>query len=303
MRSGVLLIDKPAGITSAGVVARVKRMLHADRVGHAGTLDPDATGLLVVLLNGATRAASYAADGWKVYSGMMRLGVTTSTDDMSGEILRRCAEVPLFEVVQEAVERFTGLIEQVPPRVSAIKVNGKRAHKLHRRGAEFELAARKVEVRRFEVLRSGDPEVISYTVECSPGTYIRSLARDLGEVLGCGGAVDSIRRIRSGHFDVDSAQSLEDVEWSRVQDWGVLLPEVPRLEVNVETARSLLNGQLSGLARAWEYWQRSKRREEGDLVVFLAQGSPDSLGILRIRDGSSFEFETNINTKNYCQNC
>jgi len=302
MKSGVLLIDKPEGITSAGVVARVKRMLHADRVGHAGTLDPDATGLLVLLINGATRAAAYAAEGWKLYSGEMRFGVSTSTDDMSGEILHRCEQVPSLEDAKRAVGEFTGVIEQVPPRVSAIKVGGKRAHKLHRQGAEFELTARRVEVRRFEVAPGSEPDRMSYTVECSPGTYIRSLARDLGMVLGCGGAVDSIRRVRSGHFGVESAVSLQEAEWSHVLDWGVLLPEVPRLEVSPEIARSLLNGQPAGLVRAWQCWCGSQRQEGVELVIFVAQGASDSLGILRVQDGGGFEFETNINTKNYCQN-
>ena len=248
MHSGIILIDKPAGITSAGVVGRVKRVLGAERVGHAGTLDPDATGLLVILVNGATRVASYAAEGTKRYSGVMRLGVTTSTDDMAGEVLSESSEIPAFEKVVEASRQFTGPIQQIPPKVSAIKVQGKRAHKLSREGQEFELMAREVTVSRFDIAKVS-PSSFSYVVECSPGTYVRSLARDIGEVLGCGGAVESIRREKSGPLSVDGGISLEQISWGHLQDWSLLIPHIPRVEIPEEMAAAILNGHQLTLKR------------------------------------------------------
>lgn len=303
MRSGILLIDKPAGMTSAGVVARVKRLLGAGRVGHAGTLDPDATGLLIILLQGATRVASYAADGYKIYSGEIQLGVRTSTDDLGGEILNQTNVIPAWEDVTAAGSRFVGKIQQVPPKVSAIKVQGKRAHKLHRNGASFELTAREVDVRRFDISQGDSPSQVRYVIECSPGTYVRSLARDLGEALGCGGAVSTIRRERSGHFSVSDAISIEEVSWSRVQDWAVLVPGLPRLRLPIQVARSLLDGQRRGLRHAWEVYSQEVSSEVSSHIVFFAEESQDSLGILKIQDGGGFEFELNIPPKTLCPKC
>jgi len=294
MRNGILLIDKPARMSSAAVVARVKRTLGANRVGHAGTLDPDATGLLILLINGATRVASYAADGYKVYSGEMKLGVRTSTDDISGEVLETCDVVPAWETVLGAVARQTGRIQQVPPNVSAIKVDGKRAYRMHRSGQEFELAARDVEVRSFEVAPSDDPTVFRYRVECSPGTYIRSLARDIGEELGCGGTVLSIRREASGYFDVKDGVALDEVSWERIRDWSELIPMVPRLSVPRSVVESLHNGMNVGLHRAWDRWIATGAQSPTGLVVFHADGDPASLGMLRIEEGVGFRFEINI---------
>jgi tRNA pseudouridine55 synthase len=297
MKSGILLIDKPAGMTSAGVVARVKRILKADKVGHAGTLDPDATGLLIILINGATRVASYAADGYKVYSGEMRLGVRTSTDDLAGNVLEQTDHIPPWTDVDGVIVQFEGRIQQVPPQVSAVKVNGKRAHKMHRSGETFELAPREVDIRRFERQPGATPDTFRYIVECSPGTYIRSLARDIGASLGCGGAVASIRRERSGHFSVDDALSLESMSWDAVQDWSALIPEVPRMALTQQVTASLLNGQPSGLGRAWDAWRDGGAESHNNLVVYYAEGNPQSLGILRIQDGDRFSFETNIHPK------
>ncbi len=294
MRNGILLIDKPARMSSAGVVARVKRKLGASRVGHAGTLDPDATGLLILLVNGATRVASYAADGFKVYSGEMKLGVRTSTDDISGEVLDTSDTIPLWDSVLEAVARHTGQIKQVPPNVSAIKVDGKRAYRMHRSGEECELAAREVTVRGFEVTPSDDPAVFRYVVECSPGTYIRSLARDIGDDLGCGGTVLSIRREVSGYFAVKDAVSLDEVSWDRLRDWSELIPTVPRLALPEALVTSLHNGMNVGLHRAWDAWSASGRQSPNNLVVFHSEKDPSSLGMLRILEGVGFKFEINI---------
>jgi tRNA pseudouridine55 synthase len=280
MHSGIILIDKPAGITSAGVVGRVKRVLGAERVGHAGTLDPDATGLLVILVNGATRIASYAADGTKRYSGSMRLGVTTSTDDMAGDVLSESSELPPFEKVLEASRRFVGPIQQIPPKVSAIKVQGKRAHKLSREGQEFELTAREVTVSRFDISEVSAAS-FTYIVECSPGTYVRSLARDIGEVLACGGAVESIRRERSGPLSLEGAISLEEISWNHLQDWSLLIPHIPRVEIDEEFAAAIRNGHQLTL-KTVAALPEVRALPCDALFAYASKGERETIGLLKV---------------------
>jgi tRNA pseudouridine55 synthase len=296
-KNGIILIDKPAGISSAGVVARVKRSLQAARVGHAGTLDPDATGLLIILINGATRVASYAADGWKAYSGEIQLGVTTSTDDMAGDVLSTQEVAVNFDQISATAATLRGRIMQCPPKVSAKKLDGKRAYKLHRSGQEFELQAREVEVRRFELSQTADPATIRYVTEVSPGTYVRSLARDLGATLGCGGAVKSIRREQSGYFSVADAHALDAVSWELVRDWSELVPTMPKVSFSDDVVSGLLNGQLGALRRAWEECQSDERNSIEPLskyVVYSRQGGNESLGILEVNPESGFSFRLNI---------
>ena len=292
MHSGILLIDKPAGITSAGVVGRVKRVLGAERVGHAGTLDPDATGLLVVLVNGATRVASYAADGAKRYSGAMRLGVTTSTDDLAGEVLETCDTIPSFEKVVEVSKRFMGAIKQVPPRVSSVKIQGQRAHKLTREGQTFELEAREVTVSRFDIVRISESS-FGYVVECSPGTYVRSLARDIGEVLGCGGAVESIRRERSGPLSVEGAISLEQVSWGHLQDWSLLIPHIPRIEICEEMAAAILTGHQLTLKRVAELAEVAALPRYS-VFAYASKGERETLGLLKISPSGELSVALNV---------
>jgi tRNA pseudouridine55 synthase len=295
MRDGIILIDKPAGMSSAGVVARVKRLLKAERVGHAGTLDPDATGLLIILVNGATRVASYAADGSKVYSGVIQLGITTATDDLAGEVISRNEVRCSWDAVEQACKRLLGRIDQIPPKVSAKKLGGKRAYQLHFEGKEFELVARSVEVRRFEVQAvPGNHERFSYLVEVSPGTYVRALARDVGAALGCGAAVGSIRRERSGHFSVLDATNLECVSWDSVRDWGALVPDFPRLGLPPELIRCLIQGQRRGLLEAWGAWRGRDVERIATHVVYHAPDSLESLGILRVLPEGGFDFALNI---------
>lgn len=291
-KNGIVLIDKPARVSSAGVVARVKRALGANRVGHAGTLDPDATGLLIILVNGATRVASYAADGFKVYSGEFQLGVTTSTDDLSGNILSHSEEIPEFARVQDGVCGLIGEIMQIPPKVSAKKLDGKRAYKLHREGKEFELAARKIEVRAFQIEPTNSRDTFFYRVEVSPGTYVRSLARDLGEGLGCGGAVKSIRRECSGHFSVSEAIAIEQVSWDAVRDWADLVPDLPRLEFDERLVAGLLNGQLVALKEASRVWRQVEGASQH--VIYSAAGRPGSLGILQVQPDGTLGFCLNV---------
>jgi tRNA pseudouridine55 synthase len=292
MHSGIILIDKPAGITSAGVVGRVKRVLGAERVGHAGTLDPDATGLLVILVNGATRVASYAADGTKRYSGIMRLGVTTSTDDMAGAVLTESSDIPPFEKVLEASRQFVGPIQQIPPKVSAIKVQGQRAHKLSREGQEFELTAREVTVSRFDISKVSSAS-FSYVVECSPGTYVRSLARDIGEVLGCGGAVESIRREKSGPLSVEGALSLEQISWGHLQDWSLLIPHIPRVEISEEMAAAILNGHQLTLKRVAALPEVASLPRYS-VFAYASTGERETLGLLKVLPTGDLQVAINL---------
>ena len=294
MQNGVLLIDKPAGLSSAQMVARVKKKLGARKVGHAGTLDPDATGLLIILLNGATKVASFASDGDKIYSGVMRLGVVTSTDDMSGEILSQSDAIPDWSEVQRYVDSFIGEIKQVPPKVSAVKVDGKRAYARHRKGEAFELSARSVTVSRFDCVPLEGTVSFEYRIVCSPGTYVRSLARDLGESLGCGGAVESIRREGSGGFSVQDAVSLEDATWSDVRDWSMLVPNLKRIEVAPQVSAGLLNGKESALRTAWAEASSEETLKNEQHVIFYERGRADSLGLLKVIDGSGFGFYKNV---------
>lgn len=297
MRNGIILIDKPAGITSAGVVARVKRLLGASRVGHAGTLDPDATGLLVILVNGATRVASYAADGDKVYSGTFKLGIRTSTDDVTGNVLSVSTEIPSFADVAQAAQRFVGEIDQVPPKVSAVKIGGKRAHRLQRSGDEFELEPRRVIVRQLDIAPSDSADTVMYSVQCSPGFYVRALARDLGDALGCGGAAAAIRREKSGHLSVENAITLDAVGWSSVMDWSVLMPSTRRVELPGALAASIHNGQRAALLEAARYPALYALLGSPGIVLYGAQGVAETMGILAVSADRQLQFELNLGLK------
>ena len=208
---GLLVVDKPAGWTSHDVVARCRRLARTRRVGHAGTLDPMATGVLLIGIGRATRLLGHLALTDKAYDASLRLGTTTVTDDAEGEVLaRRDASGVTDEALAAAVAQLTGDIDQVPSAVSAVKIGGVRSYARVRAGEEVALAARRVQVRRFAVLaRRGDD--LDVQVEVSSGTYVRALARDLGERLGCGGHLTALRRTRVGPFALDRARPLDDL--------------------------------------------------------------------------------------------
>jgi tRNA pseudouridine55 synthase len=211
MTSGILLVDKPGGITSHDVVSRVRKLADTRKVGHAGTLDPMATGLLVLGINSSTRLLTYLVGLDKEYFATIRLGFATTTDDAEGEPVGPLTENVEFAPAQlaEAIVPLTGDIEQVPSSISAIKVDGKRSYVRVREGEEVVLKARSVTVRAFEVLEVRGAE-LDVRVECTSGTYIRALARDLGATLGVGGHLTALRRTRVGPFDVRDAGQLGD---------------------------------------------------------------------------------------------
>jgi tRNA pseudouridine55 synthase len=210
---GLVVIDKPAGWTSHDVVARCRRIFGQKKVGHSGTLDPDATGVLLVGLGRATRLLRYLTDLPKTYTGEVVLGVATTTLDAAGDETGRwdMADVTVA-AAQEAARAFTGKIEQIPPMVSAVQIGGKRLHQLAREGIEVERPPRSVEVYRFEVSPGPAGDVLTIEVECSSGTYVRSLAADLGTALGGGAHLRNLRRTAIGSFPGAEAHPLEQVE-------------------------------------------------------------------------------------------
>lgn len=208
---GILPIDKPAGITSHDVVNRIRRLYNTRRVGHTGTLDPMATGVLVVLVGRAAKAAEYLASDRKVYHATLQLGLTTDTEDITGQVLSTCDTLPTPEAVAETVASFLGKSTQVPPMYSALKVGGQKLVDLARRGIEVERAAREITVYDISCTPL-DAKSYRLAVACSAGTYIRTLCADIGKALGCGGVMASLRRVETGGFALDTACTLEQIE-------------------------------------------------------------------------------------------
>jgi len=206
---GWLVLDKPVGQTSTDAVAAVKRITRAKKAGHAGTLDPLASGILPIALGEATKTVSFVMDGRKIYRFSVRWGAETDTDDADGTVQRTSDTRPSAEEIKAALPAFTGLIEQVPPRYSALKIEGERAYDLAREGAVVDLAARPVEVHRLTLMEVPDADHSVLEAECGKGTYVRALARDLGRTLGCFGHVAALRRTRVGPFDETQVTSLQ----------------------------------------------------------------------------------------------
>jgi tRNA pseudouridine55 synthase len=247
---GLLLLDKPVGPTSHDMVYAVRRGAREKRVGHAGTLDPLATGLLVMCLGSATRLSEYLAGKDKRYTAQVRLGQSTTTYDAQGEITARARDMPERATVEAALAAFRGPQQQVPPQYSAIKRGGQKAYEVARRGERLELEPRPVE---FYEIRLVDwaPPLVTLDVHCSAGTYIRSLAHDLGQALGCGAHLAGLRRTASGSFRVEEAVTLEALNAAFAADtWRTLLrpPDAaladwPALRLSAEASQAVLRGQ------------------------------------------------------------
>ncbi len=234
--SGVLLIDKPCGMTSHDVVNRVRRLYNTKRVGHTGTLDPMATGLLVVLVGRAAKAAEYLSADSKSYIAGIRLGITTDTEDTTGSILTESDNISCESRVREALDSFRGDIKQIPPMYSALKVNGQKLVDLARKNVTVEREARDITVSRLDCERVSDREYI-LTVDCSKGTYIRTLCADIGAALGCGAAMSSLRRARAGGYTIDGAHTLEELDEMGQSEREELLIPVETLFDGLETVR------------------------------------------------------------------
>jgi tRNA pseudouridine55 synthase len=208
---GILNVDKPLGLSSHDVVTTVRKLVGQRKVGHAGTLDPLATGVLLLCLGKATRVSQFLMDSHKVYRAIVRLGISTTTHDREGEITSQSSVGVGQGEVEAAVQRFVGCIDQVPPAYSAIKVKGRRLYHLARQGIAVQAPPRKVDVYRLDVIEWSAP-FVTLEVECGPGTYVRALARDLGQTLGCGAHIAALCRTKSGQFTLEQAVGLPELE-------------------------------------------------------------------------------------------
>ena len=287
--SGLLIVDKPQGITSHDVVSRTRRLAHTRRVGHAGTLDPMATGVLVLGINKATRLLTWITDHSKRYEAQVRFGVETTTEDAEGEVTsaKGCDGLD-NEEIEAVLSRFRGTISQVPSAVSAIKVNGKRAYARVRAGEDVKLEPREVEISLLEAQGQPRSHRVEYAlegksayvncvdlnlvVECSAGTYIRALARDLGNALGCGAHLTSLRRTRVGEFSIDSAHTLQSLDEAAAQSGGEApLPLTSLSDAAREMFPCLLLSEAE--ADAFSHGQ-APRREAGEVLRFVEEHFP-----------------------------
>jgi tRNA pseudouridine55 synthase len=228
--NGWIVLDKPRGLTSTHAVARIKRLYDARKVGHAGTLDPLATGILPIALGEATKTVSYAVDDEKGYEFTDRGGSETTPDDAEGEAVNVSDARPTVADIEAVLDRFVGAIAQVPPKFSAIKVNGNRAYDLARDGEEVELKARTVEIAELKVIDCPDTDHTVFAAICGKGTYVRSLARDIGRELGCYGHVAALRRTRVGPFSLEDCVTLEEIEEARPENADAAALEVASLD-------------------------------------------------------------------------
>ena len=248
--SGWLVVDKPAGMTSTAVVNKVRWAMDAQKAGHAGTLDPEATGVLAVALGEATKTVPYITDALKAYTFTVRLGQATNTDDAEGEVIAESDARPSDEEIKEALAPFLGEIMQVPPKFSAVKVDGQRAYKLARDGEDVELTARPLWVEELILVDRPDEDHVVLEMTCGKGGYVRSIARDLGVALECHGHVKELCRIWSGPFEAENGLSIEQInEMARataldahLHPLETGLSDLPELKCTPEGATRLRNG-------------------------------------------------------------
>ena len=273
MANGILVIDKSAGWTSQDVAAKLRGVFHERRVGHGGTLDPMATGVLPVFIGRATRAAEFLESAEKEYVAGLRLGVVTDTQDTSGTVLETNSVCVTRAQLEAALRQFLGPIEQIPPMYSAIKINGQKLYELARRGQEVARRPRSITIHALELLE-GEGADWSVRVRCSKGTYVRTLCHDLGRALGCGGCMSSLRRTRAGSFTLSQAVTMQQVlDFAAGQDPQQLLMPVdavfaahPPLIVTLGQAAKLKNGAQ---VRDWQFQPGTYRvyAEDGEFLL------------------------------------
>ncbi len=265
--SGWLVVDKPAGLTSTAVVNKVRWAFDAKKAGHAGTLDPEATGVLAVALGEATKTVPYITDALKAYEFTVRFGQATRTDDAEGDVFATSELRPSDAEIKEALHQFVGDIMQVPPQFSAVMIDGERAYKRARDGEDMDIAARPLFVDELTLLERPDPDHATLMLVCGKGGYVRSIARDLGEALGCLGHVLRLRRVWSGPFDAEDGLTLEQIdELARTPELDTYLrpleeglADLPELTCTQEAAVKLRNGNpamvvASGVDYGDECW-------------------------------------------------
>lgn len=274
MPNGILIVDKPQNWTSMDICAKLRGVFHEKRIGHGGTLDPMATGVLPVFVGRATRAVEFATDSDKEYIAGLQLGVITNTQDIWGEVLEENPVPPdAGERLQALLPRFTGKIEQIPPMYSAIKINGKKLYELARKGQEVERAARRITIHKLEL--TGDapsaPDVYSLRILCSKGTYVRTLCHDIGQALGCGGCMASLRRTMACGFSLTQAHPLEEVVGH--PDPSSLLLPVDRLFADRPSLRLKAQGEKkvrNGVSLSTPDLKEGEYRIYGETGDFLA---------------------------------
>ena len=279
--SGWLLVDKPAGMTSTVVVNKVKWALNANKAGHCGTLDPEATGVLAIALGEATKTVSYVTDALKCYRFLMRLGAATNTDDAEGEVILQSDLRPTDSDIKDALDSFTGDIEQIPPNFSAVKIDGERAYARARQDEDIELRARPLFVQSLLMIARPDADHVELEMVCGKGGYVRSIARDLGEYLSCYGHVQHLRRLWAGPFDVDECigfDVIQDLERTPELDTHlhpleIGLQDLPAGTCSQESAQRLRNGNPAPVILPDASY--------GDICWVAHQGQPIAIGEYR----------------------
>lgn len=251
--SGWLVLDKPQNMTSAQAVGMVKRLFSPEKVGHAGTLDPLATGVLPIALGEATKTVAYAMEGTKAYTFTVQWGAETDTDDMKGKITKTSAHRPEIKEIERILPRFRGRIQQIPPQFSAIKIAGERAYDIARDGKIADVKPREVFINRFEIENTEKIDRTIFTCECGKGAYVRSLARDMGRLLGCYGHITQLRRTRVGPFELDDAVTADELKAGQETQNGLqpfclfpvatVLDDIPAVGVTQKDADRLRHGQ------------------------------------------------------------
>jgi tRNA pseudouridine55 synthase len=286
--AGLVVVDKPAGITSHDVVGRCRRIFGTRKVGHAGTLDPMATGVLVVGIERATKILGLLTATDKSYSATIRLGQTTSTEDAEGEVLQSVSADSVTDAqIGETVAGLRGEIAQVPSAVSAIKVGGKRAYQLAREGQAVELAPRNVRIDRFDVLaiRRHDGLVdVEVEVDCTSGTYIRALARDVGDALGVGGHLTTLRRTRVGRFGLDQARTLDDLAERPLLSYSLdeaCLQSFPRRDLTAEETEDTRHGRALKPAGIEEVYAATA--PDGQVIALLRDDASRTKSVVVLR--------------------
>lgn len=282
--SGWVILDKPAGLGSTTAVSIVRRLFNAQKAGHAGTLDPAASGVLPIALGEATKTIPYVTDGEKIYAFTVRFGQATDTDDADGRVIQTTDNIPTEKEILSVIPLFCGEIEQVPPKYSAVHVDGRRAYDLARENKDVTLTARRIRIEELKMTRFPEDGTADFQVRCSKGTYVRSLARDMAEKLGGLGHVTALRRLKCAKFSVENAFSLEylrSIEHS--SNWtDVLLPvetvldDIPALAVTQAQASKLSNGNFLPV---------SDFGRLPDADVFQAKSNDRLIALVRVQDG------------------
>jgi tRNA pseudouridine55 synthase len=281
--NGILNVDKPLGLTSHDIVARIRRLAKQRKVGHAGTLDPLATGVLLICLGQATRVSQQLMDSVKAYQAVVRLGISTTTLDTEGEITNEEPVAVTSQQVEAVLEQFVGRVKQVPPMYSALKRNGKKLYALARQGITVERQPREIDIYGLKVTAWALPR-IHIEVKCGPGTYIRALARDIGTALGCGAHIAALRRIKSGRFTVEQAVTLKQLDASFAegteQAWlyplDIVFGHLPRIQLDPDAARRLAMGQSIDILDLSGAGSQARAYGPNDRFIALVKQDPHS---------------------------